>query len=212
MKIKVLFAALAAALLLSACGNSPKYEARGRLLVITDVQRDFYDPSGALYVEGSEELPKDIMRIAGLYDGVIVTMDWHPGNHCSFHSRMGLWPKHCVQYTQGAGLPDEFYEMLRQGDKYHARIFLKGVESEKEEYGAFADLSDYPEIKYWLENCASVDICGIAGDFCVLETAKNILKYVPAEKLTVLKRYIRSIDNGEKLDKFISDNGLKSVE
>lgn len=211
MKLKIMIMAALASMFLCSCGEQqPKFEKKGRLLVIVDVQRDFFDPSGSLYVQGSEVLPEKIMGLAGIYDGVILTMDWHPGDHCSFVPNGGTWPPHCVAYTQGAGLPDEFFIMLRSKHKHKARIFLKGCDPDKEEYGAFDDLSEYPELEYWFKNCDRVDVCGIAGDYCVKETTKNILKYVPAEKICILKDYTRSIDGGEALDKFITDNSLQS--
>ena len=78
------------------------------LLIVVDVQRDFFDPSGALYVPGSEVLPEKIAALADNYDAVVFTLDWHPGNHCSFAAQGGIWPSHCVAFTQGAGLPDCF--------------------------------------------------------------------------------------------------------
>ena len=57
---------------------------KSKVLVVVDVQRDFFDPSGSLYVGGSEVLPGKIAAIADSYDAVIFTLDWHPGNHCSF--------------------------------------------------------------------------------------------------------------------------------
>ena len=76
------------------------------VLVVVDVQWDFFDPAGALYVGGSEALPGKIAELADGYDAVIFTLDWHPANHCSFAAKGGIWPSHCVAYTQGAGLPN----------------------------------------------------------------------------------------------------------
>ena len=65
---------------------------KSKVLVVVDVQRDFFDPSGSLYVGGSEVLPGKIAAIADSYDAVIFTLDWHPGNHCSFAANGGQWP------------------------------------------------------------------------------------------------------------------------
>ena len=207
MSFKRFFAALAAVLALASCGQKQQFEKKARILVVVDLQRDFFNPEGALYVQGSEVLPEQIATLAGIYDAVILTMDWHPGNHCSFIPACGQWPVHCVQYTQGGGLPDQFAIMLRD-DKTRARVFLKGCNKDKEEYGAFESLDDYPEIAYWFDNCKQVDVCGIAGDYCVKETTYNIIKYVHEEKVRVLKEYTRSIDGGAALDQFIEERGL----
>lgn len=180
---------------------------KSRILVVVDVQRDFFDPSGSLYVAGSEELPATIAAVAQSYDAVVFTLDWHPGDHCSFAAQGGLWPAHCVAYTQGAGLPDVFAEILAAGpDK--VQIFFKGRQRDKEQYGAFEELSEDSVIYSWFKDSDSIDVCGIAGDYCVKESTANILKFVPASKLSILEDCVRSIDGGAALNAFITENGL----
>lgn len=181
-----------------------------KVLVVVDVQRDFFSPEGSLYVSGSEELPAKIANIAEDYDAVIFTLDWHPGNHCSFKAQGGIWPSHCVAYTLGAGLPDEFAGILAQGPE-KVQLFLKGTEQDKEQYGAFENLQD-GTIMSWLESADKVDICGIAGDYCVKESTANILKIVPAEKITILSDCIRSIDDGSTIAAFAAENKLNRIQ
>ncbi len=175
-----------------------------KLLVVVDVQRDFFDPAGSLYVGGSEVLPAKIAAIADNYDGIIFTLDWHPGNHCSFAPQGGPWPSHCVAYTQGAGLADEFAGILAT-DK--AKLFFKGNDVDKEQYGAFEDLSEGC-IYNWITNAESIDVCGIAGDYCVKESTANILKLASAEKVAVLMDCVRSIDDGSTIEAFVAENGI----
>lgn len=182
-------------------------EPKSKVLVVVDVQRDFFDPSGSLYVSGSEELPAKIAAIAADYDAVVFTLDWHPADHCSFAAQGGIWPSHCVAYTQGAGIADEFSAVLTRGAS-DVQIFLKGTEQDKEQYGAFEDLCCYPVIQAWFENCDSIDVCGIAGDYCVKESTNNILNFVPAEKVSVLTDCVRSIDDGSTLEAFIAEKGI----
>jgi nicotinamidase/pyrazinamidase len=51
-----------------------------KTLVIVDLQKDFYDPSGALYVKGGEKTVEEIKKLI-LTDlqinQVILTVDWH---------------------------------------------------------------------------------------------------------------------------------------
>lgn len=218
-RIRNLIAVLAASLfagVLFSCADKPKQNVEktaegtpAKLLVVVDVQRDFYDPSGSLYVTGSEELPEKIAALACEYDAVVFTLDWHPGNHCSFKEEGGIWPKHCVQHTIGAGLPDCFTPILSDPGKF--RIFLKGTEQDKEQYGAFEDAESIdPVILSWFEGCEQVDVCGIAGDYCVKESTANLLNFVPAEKVTMLLDCIRSIDDGTTLKAFVEEKGLKT--
>lgn len=177
-----------------------------RTLVAVDVQRDFFDPQGALHVAGAEALPEKIAAIAGEYDAVVFTLDWHPGDHCSFRTRGGPWPVHCVAYTQGAGLADCFAPILAKGPG-HVHLFLKGRDPGKEEYGAFEDHPDGVLLD-WFSRSDRIDVCGIAGDWCVKESTRNLLKLVPASKITMLTGCIRSIDGGSVLDAFIQEHGL----
>lgn len=185
---------------------SVSVEPKSKVLVVVDVQRDFFDPSGSLYVSGSEALPAKIAAIASDYDAVVFTLDWHPADHCSFAAQGGIWPSHCVAYTQGAGLADEFSAVLTRGAS-DVQLFLKGKEQDKEQYGAFEDL-DNPVILSWFENCDSIDVCGIAGDYCVKESTANILKMVPASKVSILTDCVRSIDDGSTIEAFIQEKGI----
>ena len=205
MKHSVICCAVVAVAAMSSCQSASNTENPAKVLVVVDVQRDFFDPSGALYVGGSEVLPEKIAAIAPDYDAVIFTLDWHPANHCSYAAQGGIWPSHCVAFTQGAGLPDCFSPILRD---QKTCIFLKGTEADKEQYGAFEEFSSAADAKLWLENCESVDVCGIAGDYCVKESTANILKVVPAQKVSILTDCVRSIDGGAALEAFIQENGL----
>lgn len=208
---RILIMCIASLIAATACtsnaDSSAAFSKPEKVLVVVDVQRDFFDPSGSLYVPGSEVLPDQIAAILGNYDAVIFTLDWHPGNHCSFAAQGGIWPSHCVAYTQGAGLPDCFSDILAGGSE-KVQIFFKGDQQDKEQYGAFEDLGEGC-IRYWFENCSEVDVCGIAGDYCVKESTANLLKVVSAEKVTVLTDLVRSIDDGSTLAAFIEENGLK---
>lgn len=154
-------------------------------------------------------MPEKIARIAESHDAVIFTLDWHPADHCSFLEQGGPWPSHCVAYTQGAGLADAFAPILAKKDK--VRLFLKGTDPSKEQYGAFeGDSGIDGTILEWFAKADEVDICGIAGDYCVKESANNLLGFVPASKVTMLLGLIRSIDDGTTLRAFIKEKGLRS--
>lgn len=181
-----------------------------KVLVVTDVQRDFFDPAGSLYVAGGETLPAKIAAIAPQFDKIVFTLDWHPGDHCSFKENGGPWPVHCVAYTQGAGLADEFAPLLAMGPE-KVQLFFKGTKKEREEYGAFDGLSNrvqYSTIYDWMQKADEIGICGIAGDYCVKETAAKILGYVPASKVKMLVDLICSIDDGTTLNEFVKEKHL----
>jgi len=88
----------------------PEYDP-ATALVVVDVQNDFADPSGSLYVREGERTPSLInAEIAAAQAGgatVVYTQDWHPPRTPHFVTDGGIWPVHCVQDTWGAQLHSE---------------------------------------------------------------------------------------------------------
>jgi nicotinamidase/pyrazinamidase len=80
-------------------------------LLVVDVQNDFADRNGTLYVDGAEEtvpfINAEIARAQAAGARVFHTQDWHPESTPHFQKDGGIWPVHCVQGTWGAELhPD----------------------------------------------------------------------------------------------------------
>lgn len=75
-------------------------------LVVVDVQNDFADPRGGLYVRGGETIVprvnQEIARAAAAGAFVVYTQDWHPESTPHFEKDGGIWPVHCVKGTWGA--------------------------------------------------------------------------------------------------------------
>ena len=81
---------------------------RSTALVVVDVQNDFADPAGSLYVRDGEfvidvaNTEIEAARRAGAL--IVYTMDWHPPSTPHFAKDGGIWPVHCVAETWGAEL------------------------------------------------------------------------------------------------------------
>lgn len=77
-------------------------------LVVVDVQNDFADPKGSLYVTGGDGVvPRvniEVMRALSAGAFVVYTQDWHPDSTPHFEKDGGIWPVHCVEDTWGAEL------------------------------------------------------------------------------------------------------------
>lgn len=171
-----------------------------KTLVVVDLQKDFYSPDGALYVKGGEAVPHEVARIIGRFDSVVFTLDWHPVGHCSFTAQGGPWPMHCVAYSEGASLPRALLEAAPAYD-----IYRKGKDASREEYGAFAGEKRVETVKAADE----VTVCGIAGDYCVLETLKNIVALRgSAIGIKVFLRGVASIDGGKALAEYMAQTGI----
>ena len=105
-----------------------------KILVVVDVQYDFCNPNGALFVPGGEVVVDKVKDIIPNFDYVIFTKDSHSLNHCSFKENGGIWPVHCVWNSIGEGIP---VELLKAAKDYG--VVAKGGNVDEEEYGAFSD-------------------------------------------------------------------------
>lgn len=80
-------------------------------LIVVDVQNDFADPAGSLYVRGAADVVKmvngETRRATESGAFVVYTQDWHPASTAHFAKDGGIWPVHCVADTWGAAFhPD----------------------------------------------------------------------------------------------------------
>ena len=98
------------------------YDSRTALVVV-DVQNDFADPAGGLYVSGGEQVVPvvnaEVAAATAAGAPVLYTQDWHPASTPHFAKDGGTWPVHCVQGTWGAELhPDLLVrgELVRKGE------------------------------------------------------------------------------------------------
>ena len=192
-----------------------------KILVVVDVQYDFCNPSGALFVPGGEEVVNKVKDIISNFDYVIFTKDSHSLKHCSFKENGGIWPVHCVWNSIGEGIP---IELFKAANDYG--VVAKGGNVNEEEYGAFSDdLEFFYNIQFAVDTegkcskpfsayCDDVDelvVCGIAGDYCVVETLKNIVKWFKdTNRIKVYLDGVASIDGGIKLNAYMKENSIKT--
>ncbi len=148
-------------------------------VVVVDVQNDFADPEGSLYVRGAREVVKAVNRLveeAGARGWpVFYTQDWHPETTPHFAKDGGIWPVHCVGGSRGAD--------------FHPDLVVSGVSVRKggageDGYSGFTmrDLvegADRPTALHSLlqeENIARVVVVGLALDYCVKDTALDAVR------------------------------------
>lgn len=176
-----------------------------KILVVVDVQYDFCNPNGALFVPGGEEVVNKVKDIIPNFDYVIFTKDSHGLNHCSFKENGGIWPVHCVWNSIGEGIP---VELLKAAKDYG--VVTKGGNVNEEEYGADANaiMTAHDENP---EECEFV-FCGIHALYCVKETIKNFIEKYPQVKVSVLTDCIAPLDCDE-FNTFCAENSItqKSV-
>jgi nicotinamidase/pyrazinamidase len=72
------------------------------VLFVVDVQNDFC-PGGSLAVPAGDEVVPVFNRLAGRFEHVILTQDWHPAGHQSFASaHPGRKPYETIEVAYGA--------------------------------------------------------------------------------------------------------------
>lgn len=165
-------------------------------LIVVDVQNDFADPAGSLYVRGGEALipfiNREIARAAAVGAAVIYSRDWHPPVTPHFARDGGIWPAHCVAGTWGA----EFHPDL---DRVGDREIRKGTGGE-DGYSAFSmrdpasgTVAATP-LAALLATLGSkrLVIVGLATDYCVKETVLDARRLGFA--VTVLRDGTRAVD------------------
>ena len=173
-----------------------RYDSRTALIVV-DVQNDFADPRGSLYVRRGEEVVPFVNReIERAFDGgasVVYTQDWHPPVTPHFRKDGGIWPVHCVRDTWGA----QFHPGLRVAES--ATIVRKG-EDGGDGYSGFSvrDPQSGDVTETGLESILrarkadTLVIAGLATDYCVAETTLDAIKL--GHTATVLLEGIRAVD------------------
>ena len=173
-----------------------QYDLRTALIVV-DVQNDFADPRGSLYVRRGEEVVPFLNReIERAFDGgasVVYTQDWHPPVTSHFRKDGGIWPVHCVRDTWGA----QFHPGLRVAES--ATIVRKG-EDGGDGYSGFSvrDPQSGDVTATRLESILrarhadSLVIAGLATDYCVADTTLDAIRL--GHTATVLLEGIRAVD------------------
>lgn len=163
-------------------------------LVVVDFQYDFCLLGAPLYVPGSD---KALWNISHLIE----------------NNKVGQWNEHCVQFSEGAAIHDLLlYGCIGAGIPYE--VITKGTLSLSEEYGIKVALAN-AKVQYHTIYSSSVGvdvqpdeqvvICGLAGDFCVLETLKNL---APVNPMIFLDG-VASLDGGVKLNEYVESNGVR---
>ena len=224
---------LIAALVITSCGNKnaktenneemteqteQKKESK-RLLIIVDPQVDF--TTGSLAVANGpaamERLAQALKSEANAnYTHIVVTQDFHPTDHSSFVENGGTWPAHCVQGTDGVNVYPALQEVLDGiSETIKIEYLHKGDIAEKEEYSILQNESSKRRIKEMIkeDGFSGVDVCGIASDYCVLETLKDLVQFYPTENVRVVMNCVAAVDESTcPLPAFLTENGIEAIE
>lgn len=164
-------------------------------LVIVDLQNDFLSGGSLVVPLGDEIVPVVNCYIECFCQqslSIFATQDWHPADHCSFKPHGGLWPVHCVADTPGADFPSDL-KLTPSVKSIH-----KACVQDQEAYSGFDRTALHQQLKRL--SITRLFICGLATDYCVLETVREAL--VLGYKVFLLVDAIRAVNihpaDGEK--------------
>ena len=195
-------------------------------LIVVDVQNCFVD-GGTLPVSKGAEVVPIINKLAGAFENIVVTQDWHTQGHASFASSYQgkkafettklsygtqvLWPDHCVQGTDDASLHKDLKLPTAQV------IVRKGYHKNMDSYSAFeeADHKTLTGLAGYLKQrgIKTVFVTGLATDFCVAWTAMDARKL--GFEVYVIEDATRAIDLNGSLAaawKQMSAKGVKRIQ
>jgi nicotinamidase/pyrazinamidase len=186
-------------------------------LVVVDVQNDFADPAGSLYVRGGEDVVRvanELIAAAGRAGATVAyTQDWHPPVTPHFQKDGGIWPVHCVASTWGAELHPDL--------RVVGPVVRKGTGGE-DGYSGFSmrdpetGQTTSTDLERLLRDAAieRVVIAGLATDYCVVSTALDARQL--GFEAAVVGDAIRSVDlepgDGDRAIERMRDAGISVVE
>jgi nicotinamidase/pyrazinamidase len=164
-------------------------------LVVVDMQNDFADTQGSLYVKGAGDIlplvnsEARLATEAGAF--VVYTQDWHPESTPHFAKDGGEWPAHCVGGTWGAQLHpalDVVGPTIRKGtngEDGYSGFSMKDPVSGETQSTELEGLLRERGIK-------KVVVVGLATDYCVSATAIDAARL--GFKTEVLQDAIASVN------------------
>lgn len=195
------------------------------VLLVIDVQNDFCAGGGLAVPDGEAVVPV-INRLAGKFEHIVLTQDWHPPAHLSFASThpgkfpfetitvtygvQTLWPDHCIQSSEGA----EFFPSLQVPTT--ELILRKGFRKKIDSYSAFFenDRTTSTGLAGYLRErgLKRVFLCGLAYDFCVGFSAIDARR--SGFEALVIKDACRAINIGGSLgaiEKAFQETGVVTI-
>jgi nicotinamidase/pyrazinamidase len=181
-----------------------RYDANAALVVV-DMQNDFADPQGSLFVKGAGDILPMVnseVRLAGEAGAFVVyTQDWHPESTSHFAKDGGIWPVHCVGGTWGAELHpalDVAGPTVRKGangeDGYSGFTMKDPTTGETKPTELEATLR--------ARGIERVVVVGLATDYCVSATAIDAARLGFGTE--VLQDAIASVD-------LLPDDGTRAI-
>ncbi len=161
-------------------------------LLVVDMQRDFVYPDGALHVEAASETVQPIAELITLARAHAIPVVYTRDTHTEDDREFDIWPRHCIQGTEGHQIIDE---LAPQPDDLIV---------DKNRYDAFYGTPLDHHLSH-VRNIETLLIVGTVANICVGQTAASAgLRWyrviTPADCLSALTPFdqasaLRQIDS-----------------
>ncbi len=178
-------------------------------LLAVDVQNDFC-PGGALAVPEGDAVVPVLNRYVDFFAARdrpgFASRDRHPEKTAPFKDVGGVWPRHCLQGTEGA----RFHPGLEVPE--NAIIISKGMNPEEDNYSVFDgyDSGGRSFLQVLRESgTKELYIGGLATDYCVKDTALDALKNgLQVKLLSDAIRGVGVVDSRKALREMVSQGAV----
>ena len=90
----------------------------------------------------------------------------------------------------------------------------KGDLPDREEFSIFQNALSGEKLRKTIEEVGfdGIDICGIATDYCVYETTKDLMAFYPAKQIRIVTNCLSAVDeNDMKLFELMKANDIEEV-
>lgn len=187
-----------------------------KALVVVDIQQDFCE-DGKLAVKGGNRVARDTRQLLiGRDDDYFIrisTQDYHiePGDHFAAEGQepdfVDSWPVHCVAGTEGAELHPAIRDL-----NFEYRILKGQFAAAYSGFEGSTSPDPYKLQEVLVRNeIGAVDVCGLAFDYCVKQTALDAIKH--GYKTRVLANLTAAVhSNLDELQKHIIELNKAGVE
>lgn len=177
------------------------------VFVDVDTQRDFLEPDGALYVDGSDAILGNLARLTAFARGrgipVLATACSHTENDVEEIAHFG---RHCMAGTEGQRRADATFwagsALLAPSDSPDIlfETLPRHLTLEKRDYDVFTHPAADAVVARYNEGRPTFVVYGVATDFCVKAAVIGLLRR--GAKVAVVVDAVRAIDRAGEADVF----------
>lgn len=184
------------------------------LYLAVDMQKDFMDHNGALYVPGSEDIKNNIKHLYNKLDKIAThkfyTMDWHEEDDSELSDNpdfINTFPPHCIAGTRGAWLipqatGDDAHPNEDEAMDDRTHVFYKN------EFSVFKGNPYFLDSMNAYAYFDKIYIAGVSGDVCVKYVLDGLLEHkgkeLEFETLYIVEDCIASL-NKEAFDSYLTE-------